>query len=540
MFASAASRLPSAQEFPLRRAVTPFVLLLGALGVYAGLRAVLIAVAESTAMDCFWLDVVVFAAACLLAGIRYEEMPTIARPIARGIGGVVLVQVAFDMATLFYGPAWMFDAANRDFFVFGGALGLVAGIVALRRPSFLVPLFFHYVAFRHQLNVLSGVEVSETDYLSMLDVGEFAIIGPLVAVLVTHPRIAQRFPIWLDPLWLRRTACGLIIAWAIGAHLGNYFVSGWTKIQTGAGNPFFWLLHNPTQTAILIGLERGDNPLSAWPWLVQLSWDTISHLVILVNVFVLGTQILVPLAVMQRRLLMVFTVLFDIFHVVVYFTLGAAFFFWVAVNVCIYFTMKRVDDKSITPAMKIVAVVSVFSAHFLFYTSHLGWLDGAKLASPSFVAETRDGRMVPIPSVYFGIMSYSIAQTIMYVPDGHFPVRIGGNTYNPTDFRDSQSCGPQIAEHQDTGVGFQTVVNIVRNTDAAMRRHPFVKRDNLYYIYPHHMVANPAMFGPFNSLSMNDIVRYHYIVDSVCLSLADGHLVRDVHKTTDIPIDVAH
>src|SRR6185312_462941 len=173
MFASAASRLPSAQEFPLRRAVTPFVLLLGALGV--------------------------FAAACLLAGIRYEEMPTIARPIARGIGGVVLVQVAFDMATLFYGPAWMFDAANRDFFVFGGALGLVAGIVALRRPSFLVPLFFHYVAFRHQLNVLSGIEVSETDYLSMLDVGEFAIIGPLVAVLVTHPRIAQRFPIWLDP-----------------------------------------------------------------------------------------------------------------------------------------------------------------------------------------------------------------------------------------------------------------------------------------------------------------------------------------------------
>src|SRR5512146_1639719 len=113
MFASAASRLPTAQEFPLRRAVTPFVLLLGALGVYAGLRAVLIAVAESTAMHCFWLDVVVFAAACLLSGIRYEEMPTIARPLARGIGGVVLVQVAFDMATLFYGPAWMFDAANR-------------------------------------------------------------------------------------------------------------------------------------------------------------------------------------------------------------------------------------------------------------------------------------------------------------------------------------------------------------------------------------------------------------------------------------------
>jgi hypothetical protein len=39
-------------------------------------------------------------------------------------------------------------------------------------------------------------------------------------------------------------------------------------------------------------------------------------------------------------------------------------------------------------------------------------------------------------------------------------------------------------------------------------------------------------------LSMNDIVGYHYVVDSVCLGLEDGKLTRDVRKTTDYTVDV--
>lgn len=273
--------------------------------------------------------------------------------------------------------------------------------------------------------------------------------------------------------------------------------------------------------------------------LVQLSWDAITRYLVAVNIFVLGTQLLVPLAVLQRRALMTFTVLFDLFHVVVYLTLGAAFFFWVAVNILIYLSLKRIDDRSFTPATKLVAIAALLTAHFTFYTSHLGWLDGAKLASPSFVAETRDGREVPVPSVYFGILSYSIAQTAMYIPDGHFPQRIGGNAYNRAEWEDAQTCGPLIAAHQNTGVTLQTVETLVRDTDTAMRRHPIVKNDNLYYLYPHHMVANPLMFRAFNRLSIDDIARYHYIVDLVCLGLRDGRLVRDVRKRTDIPIDVA-
>ena len=50
---------------------------------------------------------------------------------------------------------------------------------------------------------------------------------------------------------------------------------------------------------------------------------------------------------------MLFTVLFDLFHIAVYFTLGAFFFFWIAVNVLIYAVgASRMTDREFTPAMK--------------------------------------------------------------------------------------------------------------------------------------------------------------------------------------------
>jgi hypothetical protein len=235
---------------------------------------------------------------------------------------------------------------------------------------------------------------------------------------------------------------------------------------------------------------------------------------------------------------MALTLLYDLFHVGVYFTLGALFIFWIAVNLLVFESVRHIKKDGFTPTMKATLFLSVFVSHYLFYTSHLGWLDGAKLASPSVQAETLDGRRIAVPSVFFGIRSYSIAQTVMYAPDGHFPVRIGGNSYNPTDWRDAQSCGPVTAGHQETGTSYPAVETMIRETDAAMRGAPLVKNDNLYYLYPHHMLANPLMFKDFNRLSMDDIVAYHYIVDSVCLGLADGRLTRDVRKTTDYAVDV--
>ena len=61
--------------------------------------------------------------------------------------------------------------------------------------------------------------------------------------------------------------------------------------------------------------------------------------------------------------------------------------------------------------MKVACIAATLFGHTIFYTNFLGWLDAARLASPQFYAVTKDGREVWMPPVYFGIYSYSIAQT---------------------------------------------------------------------------------------------------------------------------------
>ena len=63
---------------------------------------------------------------------------------------------------------------------------------------------------------------------------------------------------------------------------------------------------------------------------------------------------------------------------------------------------------------------------------------------------------------------------------------------------------------------------------------PWVKDNNSFHACPHHMLSNPWMYGEFNKLTMDDIVAYHYVVDSVCLDLAEGKLVRDVAKANGL------
>src|SRR3569832_1357622 len=107
------------------------------------MRAVLLATAQTTPLPCLALDVAAFAGAVALARIRYDQVPSLLRPLLRGIGVVVFVQVAFDSAALIYGPAAFVTGRNGLFFQGGAVLALASGALCLWRPSFLVPLFFH-------------------------------------------------------------------------------------------------------------------------------------------------------------------------------------------------------------------------------------------------------------------------------------------------------------------------------------------------------------------------------------------------------------
>ena len=534
-----------------RRAWAPTVapvllLLLGLIAFHFGKRLVF-HMAQASQHQAFAIVVMAWIGALVMMQIRYQAIPWLLRFVVRGVGAVILVQVMFDsFGAVPPAPNVIFGSNLPQilFFRWAAVLAILAGAASLWRPAFLVPLLYYYIAFRLRIGPAGGIPVVDTDYLSLLDAGSFGTIGALLVVCLTSEWLWVRIPAlsrnWpeLDRLELRTNAAKLIWACVVGAHLGNYFLSGIAKLRAGGAAPWTWLVGNPTQTAIVIGMERGDNPLATFPWLVQFSWDTIKNFGLFFNIFVLGAQLLCPLASLRVRFLLIFTLLFDAFHIGVFFTLGALFHFWIVMNLIIYSSAWRLRDREMTVSMKVVCCLTTLFGSYAFYTNHLGWLDGAKLASPNFFAITKDGRTVPVPSTYFGIYSYTIAQGGMYIPDDNFSFRIGGNNLNLASWHDATSCGPAIMHHQDDGVTLAAVEKLVHNTDSFMRRNPAVKNDNLYYIYPHHMQSNPWVFLPFNDLSISDIVGYKYVVDSVCLSMDHGRLKRDVKKHTEYEISV--
>lgn len=525
----------------------PVVLLLLSLVAFLLGKRLVFHMARASQDEALALVVLAWAGACLLLPIRYQAIPWLLRFVVRGVGAVILVQVLFDsFGAVPPAPNVIFGSNLPQilFFRWGALLAVAAGIASLWRPAFLIPMFYYYIGFRLRIGPAGGIPVVDTDYLSLLDAGSFGTIGALLVVLLTSetvwrriPALGQRWP-ELDREDVRDNAAKLIWACVVGAHLGNYFLSGLAKLRAGGAEPWTWLLGNPTQTAIVIGLERGDNPLAVYPWLVQFSWSAIKDFALPFNIFVLGAQLLCPLASLRVRYLLVFTLLFDAFHVGVFLTLGALFHFWIVMNLIIYSSALLMKNSDMTRPMKVVCCLTTLFGSFVFYTNHLGWLDGAKLASPNFFALTRDGRQVAVPSTYFGIYSYTIAQGGMFIPDNNFSFRIGGNNLDLARWHDATSCGPAIEVHQDTGVTLAAVEELVRNTDSFMRRNPAVKNDNLFYFYPHHMQSNPFVFRQFNQLSIDDIVGYKYVVDSVCLDVDHGRLKRDVRKHTEFDISV--
>ena len=197
------------------------------------------------------------------------------------------------------------------------------------------------------------------------------------------------------------------------------------------------------------------------------------------------------------------------FHLGVYLTLGALFFFWIGPT---WSSSPRPAGSGLagfTPGHEDRDGLDHPARYHVFYTNYLGWLDAAKLASPQFLAKTRDGREIPVPSNYFGIFSYTIAQTGMYIPDNHFMSRTGGNHDELELWNEARSCGSLTVEHQDTGVSLQSVEDLVHQTDRLIRKHPAVKDLNSSITStPITCCQIRGLYTAFNKLRMDEIVGY--------------------------------
>lgn len=128
--------------------------------------------------------------------------------------------------------------------------------------------------------------------------------------------------------------------------------------------------------------------MATFPWLVQQTWDAIRNNVFFFNTFVIGAQLFSVVACVRVRTLAIVCLLFDVFHIGVYLTLGAMFHFWIVMNLIIYASALRLKEEEFTPLMKICCVTATLLGSYFFYTNYLGWLDSGKMVSMTFVAET--------------------------------------------------------------------------------------------------------------------------------------------------------
>jgi hypothetical protein len=539
----ATTRAPSFSALRRVDVLLPIMFLLIGLVVYRGAREVF-TLASSTPTLATGAVLLALAGAVPFAKLRYGDLPRYIGIFVRWIAVAVFIQALADAVSFAPGlPNLLHDGGTGViFFRYAAVIAMIAGIIGWWRPAFLVALIGFYMMFRLLLGHVTQIPVVKTDFMSMTDTGLFALLGTLTVIAICGPWTAARIP-WIarwhdrvDVSELRKNSTLLIWSCAVGAHLANYFWSGVAKLSSGWPEPWTWLLHNPTQTSILMGLERGDNLLWAFPTILDLIWNAFIYFALPLNAVVLGVQLFAPMAALGRRVLLSFTVFFDLFHVVVWFTLGALFQYWVLVNILIFASAQHLGIKRFTRSMQFVMALSVLVAPRFFYVNHLGWLDGAKLASPVFLAHTRDGRTVNVPGPYFGLFSYNIAQGRLYAPNGAFPNWQAGNHKTLTTWRDAIACGPARAAKQKNYTSLDAVRNMIQRTDAFAREHPWYKRYNTYYYYPHHMLPNPWRFRQFNQLSIDDITSYTYRIDSVCLDLRNGMLHRDVRDRWDYPI----
>lgn len=544
MLRDAAARTQPLWQAILRIRDTRLAVLVGGILLLSFLYKYVVGAAKFAALSSsslgYYLGLTLLLSAIAIAvwhrGAAYRDLWRPLRILMRGAGIVIFAQIIFDA---FYPSAWMSNlliGVNPSVKILIG-IAFVTGCVAMWKPSFLVPMGFAYIEFRYHTPNDYGLMRASADFQTLNDAATFTAVSFLAwRTLEQHSRFLPKViksAICHSSSWITYQK----LAWAIivGAHAGNYFHSALAKMYVGGSDPFFWVFNNPTSRSIAIGLYRLNNPLAGWPGVVDAYNDILTYFVLPFNVTVLLLQLFAPFAVLNRRVLILFTIAFDLMHIGIYFSLGAFFFLWIALNVIILLSLTAMRDDELTPAVKISAILVALFGYLSFVTAGLGWLDGRKVVRQLFFAELADGRKALVPPATFGFVSYQMAHGDLFIPDNHFLMRSGGNA-TVADWADATNCGPATVPRQVHVRSIDSIAGLVRASDEFYRRHAWIKDLKLYYLYPHHAPSNPVFFKIYDDADIADIIGYSYVVESSCLDVREGRLQNDVRVRSEFEL----
>ncbi len=420
---------------------------------------------------------------------------------------------------------------------YGRWLGIALGIAAWFRPAALYAAAMVLWFMRDLNGPITGFYFSNLDIRNVAEV--IAFVGAGNALLAASMQSsALRAVTGIDAHILRRAAL-LILAIGVGGHFGNYFYSAIAKLALDGG-VFSWIFDNRLYDGLPGALERGTFPFAISPAVTQFTYDAMKALNLPLHLFSFAAQFAAIIAVFRRRWVIALTIVYDVFHIVVYITFGLIFWKWIALNAIVLATVAAIPDAWWTRSVKLAAAASVLAGAIFFKTATLAWYDSPGFLSVFFEAELKDGSRVRVPPAFFHSASYQVSQARLYAPpaEGHFNFAIWGSVLRYDDVVAGRNC--EIPERDGPPPELYGPLDAVRAYIAAKHERAVAKADaeGIYRVGPyiHHHMPTPFLKTAFAEVSMRDIKAYHYVVESVCLGLENGRLERDLQKRTEFPL----
>lgn len=501
---------------------------------------------------------------CFFAFVRY--------PAGAGTVRIIVVGLAITLGLFSFGlgdELGIADASRADALgnavIYSRLIALVAALFSILRPSFAIFPMVYFAFHKDVTRAVSGAaELGRNDYAPLIEVGLFLACGLLGLGLLQSLSRLKLFTRSLPNSGEVATrnfatqAAGILLLAGIGPHFGNYFMSGMAKV-TLDGGPLSWILENPTSSIMLAGYGLGAAPLGFSESLLAHAYEAVRAVQIPMNVVILAAQLLCFLAFLRRRWLIGLTAFFDIMHIGIFLLSGALFLHWIILNSLIVAALTRMKENSFSKIAIATGIVVTIFGDAVFYNARLGWYDSRQIRQAYFEALTKEGDWVRVAPSFFRDASYLLyARHFGYQEyrrvSGHVPTsawgQIGIRQVQPKS-SDVASSNYEIMKLTKE-CAYPVELPITPADYDATRPAPFIlgqhnRAANLansavavgYNFYPHHHYSMPFLHRPFEALEPRDVVAYRYLVDTVCLDVADGRLVRRVMTQTLGPrIDV--
>ncbi|MCR9276352.1 MAG: hypothetical protein NXH85_00155 [Pseudomonadaceae bacterium] len=402
-------------------------------------------------------------------------------------------------------------------------LTVAAVVLCWRWPGFgILPVGFVFI-YKAALSEHTGLAISPTDYLPIVELGLLLSLGLAFGKsLIPTSQARTRYLHWLFLL-------------AVAAHIANYFWSGIEKLLLSE-EPLYWLLNNDTSNIVLVSHVLGTLPLSGE------SAVALAHMVrdnvIVLNLLTLLLQLLSPIALMSRRLLIGTTLAFDISHVVIFLCSGIFFWKWILLNLVIVAAASRASFGQLNWAQySMLPLVILFSSH-IFFTAKLGWLDTPSATVSYVEAEFVDGERLRLPSNAFLAGSVTAAQIRLARPlSPSNGTDTWGQTNDVSTFeRVSDGCmssalsAPRIADFSELAGWLERHVVWQRSKGGG---------DVLIgasHWYPHHIFSNPGRTKAVNSRRWRDVRALHYVSELHCIAPAETAIKSSIIESTSTKI----